>query len=729
MMLLDESEGVKLKNIKDGETVYQVSASTNTEHAGQDYVTVTVQGLCKLTEAVVEQTWPVRDNTFRCLILLSPGLNTIDLVHPSGPPLQISLTYIPLQQIPPLHLAILIAKDSPLLIDCPPHHGAGIASAHGDLNAAVAKFRMTALMMQALLAEDMRAEGLGRRSFRLEEEWVRDTLTRDALRSESLASTVKVHIVRTEATVAEIRSHELDSKDSDESQIDKEEKLYGIFLKALENYGGPFVPKTNPLVAGLVLDTHYSTEKHEVLGDSSDVWHDQSNIKLAMIGSQLTYAWPRFLEEIPSCLLDRRSPGNSVFTKDGKCKSMGLACATGQHELLHALGHALGAYHTCQAENDTMPEDWARNFVAKQSDSGKETEDFVVIDEESKYGKYFDNKDLMYLHLAPHFRLPGETQLPEDAINADPSISVTTNDNTELILEISSAAGISYVSFNDTVGRKFPSTEFETNIRYTLTDLEDTFTDVKGCSKISVCSLNGKTTSIDDVWSLFESRSAVQVPGSDLVLRKHCVSVWPGNAPKHPEQTWTWAVMLKRKNHNGEIIQATSVESRVGCVLDGAIVNFEDGSSVPCGPRWNHDGSRHSYSNLQTRILIIAPDAHLVKVELRNSNGRCIGLRFTSSDGTTGGVLNDGYGETQTLVADAGQEIVGLHGVSGWSPNFTPPMRFGVITAPKGQVVPDQAYAMEELLNTDGKTKSRPSPGVEASWDTYEENENGPRQR
>jgi hypothetical protein len=60
----------------------------------------------------------------------------------------------------------MIAKDSPLLIDCPPLKRGAISSAQSDLDAAINKFRMTAYMWQTLTAEDMRANGLGRRSFR-----------------------------------------------------------------------------------------------------------------------------------------------------------------------------------------------------------------------------------------------------------------------------------------------------------------------------------------------------------------------------------------------------------------------------------------------------------------------------------------------------------------------------------------------------------------------------------
>jgi hypothetical protein len=95
--------------------------------------------------------------------------------------MDINVLYVPLLQYPPLHLVIMAACDSPLVIDCPPHKRGGISSAHSDLDAAIAKFRMTAYMWQAMTAEDFRQKGVGRRSFRLDEEWAPDTVSSEFL--------------------------------------------------------------------------------------------------------------------------------------------------------------------------------------------------------------------------------------------------------------------------------------------------------------------------------------------------------------------------------------------------------------------------------------------------------------------------------------------------------------------------------------------------------------------
>ena len=69
------------------------------------------------------QSWPIADGLIKIIALLSPGLNKITIERGHGEERAVrvlNLDYVPLLQSPPLHLAIMVAKDSPLLIDCPP---------------------------------------------------------------------------------------------------------------------------------------------------------------------------------------------------------------------------------------------------------------------------------------------------------------------------------------------------------------------------------------------------------------------------------------------------------------------------------------------------------------------------------------------------------------------------------------------------------------------------------
>jgi hypothetical protein len=93
----------------------------------------------------------------------------------------LTLTYVPLLQLPPLHPAIMVAHDSPLTIDCVPLKAVGYSSTHSDLDPAVANLRMPAYMWQAMTAGTLRVQGVGRRTFHLDQRSASDTVSRKFL--------------------------------------------------------------------------------------------------------------------------------------------------------------------------------------------------------------------------------------------------------------------------------------------------------------------------------------------------------------------------------------------------------------------------------------------------------------------------------------------------------------------------------------------------------------------
>lgn len=131
-----------------------------------------------------------------------PGPNTLKLTF--IPPTHITTTrfssqitthYLPLLQNPPLHLAIVLARDSEGIFESPddrPH----------SLEDAIKKFRMASYLWQAYTAEAVYRHfpgapgkrGSARRSFRVEEEWNEDTLTLQE--TDVMRMTAKVHVVR-----------------------------------------------------------------------------------------------------------------------------------------------------------------------------------------------------------------------------------------------------------------------------------------------------------------------------------------------------------------------------------------------------------------------------------------------------------------------------------------------------------------------------------------------------
>jgi hypothetical protein len=82
------------------------------------------------------------------------------------------------------------------------------------------------------------------------------------------------------------------------------------------------------------------------------------------------------------------------------------------------------------------------------------------------------------------------------------------------------------------------------------------------------------------------------------------------------KNNWHWTVLLKEKGKDGKLTRATMTNSRVGCILDGAVVYFEDGHSTPCGPRWRPGGQGHSFGGHASQKIVIPENVDDVKVEL-----------------------------------------------------------------------------------------------------------------
>lgn len=506
----------------------------------------------------------------------------------------------------------MIAKDSPLLIDCPPIKRGGISSAHSDLDAAIKKFRMSAYMWQALTAEDMRSKGLGRRSFRLEEEWASETLSREFLQVTSTASqmrsTAKVHLIRSEKTVGELRDAQIAQQNRRGRRRDD---LHKYFTAALKSHGGVFDSSARPVVAGLILDSTYSTEQDLVLAHAALGSCNTNGISLGMFGSHLTYSWPRFMEEVPSSLLDTVSPGDTVCNDNGECGTMWEACSIGQGAFLHEVGHAFGLDHTTGIMARGYAQDWPKNFLARTGFCAmSKTDGSTVVPDETPNNACWDLSDALHLKSVSHFRLPKDGFQSAESANTAPAIQVVFEESSEefLRLVVSSPSGIVRVKF-DGVEELSPTVAVPAEkLLYTMAELEARF-DRKKFVSVEVLAMNGKSCSIGNIWRLFTSNSFVRIADSSIVLHKRSVKTKQLEQAENDEsRQWYWTAMLKKNTDDGNcktgvlssnmtvltilssVVPATIIDSRVGCVLDGAVVYYRDGHKTICGPRWGPGG-------------------------------------------------------------------------------------------------------------------------------------------
>ncbi|RDW61459.1 hypothetical protein BP5796_11351 [Coleophoma crateriformis] len=708
------SRHLVLSNISEGETVYQrclLIAGNCPSKSDEDFVAVA-------TPDFPEQLWPISGGRFKCLVILSPGTNKITFEsHQNGKTVDnwtLTITYIPLLQTPPLHLAIMIAKDSPLLIDCPPHKRGAISSTHSDLNAAINKFRMTAYMWQALTAEDLRAKGLERRSFRLDEEWTTETLSRDFIQKslessgDHMRSTAKIHLIRTEKTLAELRDAQVAQQNPHASHGDG---LHKYFSEALKAHGGVFTSAAHPVVAGLILDSTYSAEQNLILGHAALGASNRQGLSLGMFGSHLTYSWPRFMEEVTSCLLDTAMPGDTVGNDNGECGTMWETCSIGQGAFLHEVGHAFGAPHTTGIMDRGYAQDWPKNFLTKTAYcSHTQMAGDYVMDGETKNDASWDLSDALSFRTYPHFKLPSDAFLSKEVSQALPSVQVVYDDDEVefLRLVIESPAQIVRIKFDNVAEAEPTIGKPATKIQFTRNELEARFDSSKPLA-LEVLGWNGKSRVFNDIWKLFSKLSVIPVPGTSIVLHKRSImseSLEAADETTFEENSWNWVVLLNKLGDGGSLIPAVKIDSRVGCVLDGAVVYYKDAHTNPCGPRWDRDGYDHNFGGHASEMIDIPEGTEVVKVEVSSDNHDLNGLRFTLSDGTAGGYIPDEH-TSSALEASPDERIVGFFGRSDWGAHFDGIQEFGILTAPRDVEIPLSVYSMPELQNKDGGNGQR----------------------
>ena len=118
---------------------------------------------------VIEKNWPISSqHEFKAYVNLKPGLNRIKLKYNfskyENDYLELSLNYDSFMNKEPLHLVIILANDSKGEFDMDDYD----STERNDLNSTIKRFRTVALLWQALTAETLYKNDLGRRSFRFE---------------------------------------------------------------------------------------------------------------------------------------------------------------------------------------------------------------------------------------------------------------------------------------------------------------------------------------------------------------------------------------------------------------------------------------------------------------------------------------------------------------------------------------------------------------------------------
>lgn len=251
--------------------------------------------------------WPVSESHFKAVILLSPGPNRIrfDFTSPklvnsnSSNPIHssyITIHYLPPQTSPPLQLVLLLGADSPGTFDTTP---ARIEQEGNGVETAVRKYRMAAYLWQAFTAEQMYRNKLGRRTFRMEEEWIPGTSNHRDREHGTMRSEAKIHIIRSKKTVAEIRDLDIAQQ---HQPAQRKGDLFNIAKEAVEDHFN-FAPGQKQYVTVMFLDTHWDQQAKTIVGHAA-LGGSVGSLQLAICGSHALHTYPSTIEEIVPAFCD-----------------------------------------------------------------------------------------------------------------------------------------------------------------------------------------------------------------------------------------------------------------------------------------------------------------------------------------------------------------------------------------------------------------------------------------
>ncbi|KAL8745349.1 MAG: hypothetical protein Q9190_002510 [Brigantiaea leucoxantha] len=547
--------------------------------------------VCHHQDSFPATAWPVVESHFKALVHLDPGPNRLrfDFVSPklasnniSTPPHSswLNINFLPLTNSPPLHLVILLGKDSPGTFDAVPER----TSREGnDLVTAVQKFRMAAYLWQAFTGEQMYRNGFGRRCFRFEEEWQTGSLTFQDRETGQMRNEAKIHIVRSDKTVKELRDLQL------AQQYDKATRkgdLYSIAMDAVRT-AFPLIVGQKRYVSVLLLDAHWDKGAKVITGHAA-LGGDSGDIKLAIFGSQALQSYPSCLEEVVPAFTDcTRTDTHHVANDCNESGSNWEAANIGIGAHLHENGHLFGCPHQ---ESGVMLRDYVhlnRTFVCKEPYSTRTKSPGLRLCQ-PKDECAWHRLDTLRFKYHPCFRLPNDPPL-----NNDDSVQLWAVDNGKVM--VTASTGIAFVELfpeGDDICRAWieygngdvASGPLPKQIVLTESDLRTRLPEDRKNKrvKISVHSAGQGSHTVEDFGQLKSKSSTVKLPNGQLGFKGSKLGT-SAQAGSRPEQVLLESAFIQTK-------LLTSIKVFHGFAVDGIEFFYEDSTSQLFGKRGGRPG-------------------------------------------------------------------------------------------------------------------------------------------
>ncbi|KAL2014248.1 hypothetical protein VTN00DRAFT_1773 [Thermoascus crustaceus] len=607
-------------------------------------------------------SWPVCDSHFKALVHLVPGPNRLrfDFTSPklsSGSTTHsswLSINYLPLVNSPPLHLVILLGKDSDGTFDAVPER---IQREGNGLETAIKKYRMAAYLWQAFTGEQMFRHNFGRRCFRFEEEWQTGTLScRDEITGH-MRNEAKIHVIRTEKTVAELRDVNIAQQ---YGPATKKDELFKIAKEAVTNYFKP-QPGQKRYVSVLLLDSHWD-RKHQTITGHAALGSDGGDIKMAIFGSHSLQSYPSSFEDVVGAFSDcTRTDTNYVANDCGEAGSNWEAANIGIGAHLHEVGHLFGCPHQ---ESGIMLRDYVRfnrTFTTREPFSTRTKcpglRPCLPSDECG-----WHRLDTLRFRFHPCFRLPSDPPT-----SSDDSVQVWPVDGKILITAASGVAFMEIYVDGDDLCRSFieyvngdsGNSGIPKQVTVTESELRQRLPSDKKIKRIRLEIFSGGLGShtVHDLSQLKPKHSLVKLPNGQAGYKGSRLGF------SQMEGTQSEQVILECAINQKKLL--TSIKVYHGYALDGLEFFYEDSTSQLFGKRGGKPGGDEFV--LDTRrgeILLgfyVRAGLWIDGIEILTSLGRKSGV-FGNAKGGSG----------HTLIPPRGYSIAGVSGSCGpWVDGFS----------------------------------------------------------